>query len=718
MELPPFNFTGKRKIELQCFSNRKRSQFYRFTAAAILSLGLFLHASVANQALAFVVNTTGDEADAAIGNGVCETAPGNGLCTLRAAIEETNAQESNEAITFDIPQTDPGYDGTSWTIGLLTALPDLGTSMTIEGPRPDYLIVTRDSMEFFRIFNVSSPGTVNLSGLTISNGYVEGENGAGISNLENGTVNISNCTLSDNYAESGNGGGISNESAGAINLTNSTVAGNATTLYGGGLTNQEIGTVTVVGSTFNNNTAVRGGGVTNQGDGVVTVTNSTFFANDGFDGGGIRQTGDGSVEVSNCTVTSNTGRGLSNSGGPFTVKSCIVAQNLFGTGTGDIVGAFDSAGFNLIGTVDGGTGFVQPTDMTGSDDSPLIPMFDPIPGLLGFHGGPTRTVSLQMGSPAIDRGTSEGLTGHLTTDQRGSGFFRTLDDQAIPNAVGGDGTDIGALEIQPEGSTPTPPPDTPTKIGNISTRLKVETGDDVLIGGFIITGTQSKNVVLRALGPSLPVSGALANPYLELHNSAGTIIASNDNWRDTQEAAIEATGIAPTNDAESAIFTTLAPGNYTAIVGLAAGATGIGLVEVYDLDGPEGSTFANLSTRGLVETGDNVMIGGFIIVGGDSINILIRGLGPSLPLTGTLLDPTLELYDADGALIASNDNWRDTQEAEIEATGIPPPNDAEPAIVETLSIGAYTAILSGKTGATGIALVELYQLDNSGAASK
>ena len=250
-------------------------------------------------------------------------------------------------------------------------------------------------------------------------------------------------------------------------------------------------------------------------------------------------------------------------------------------------------------------------------------------------------------------------------------------------------------------------------LGNISTRLRVETGDNVLIGGFIITGTQPKKVMVRAIGPSLPLAGVLADPTLELHDGAGTLIASNDNWMDApnKQEIIDST-ISPTNDLESAILMTLEPGLYTAIVHGVNNTTGIGLVEVYDLDLAADSILANISTRGLVQTGDDVMIGGIIILGTDPQEVLLRAIGPSLPVAGALADPTLELHDKDGVIIASNNNWRSDQEADIIATTIPPTDDAESAILMTLVPDAYTAIVRGKDDTTGIALVEAYQLDN------
>jgi minor extracellular serine protease Vpr len=254
----------------------------------------------------------------------------------------------------------------------------------------------------------------------------------------------------------------------------------------------------------------------------------------------------------------------------------------------------------------------------------------------------------------------------------------------------------------------------PSSLANISTRLRVEAGDNVLIGGFIVAGTQPKKVIVRAIGPSLPVSDALTDPILELRDSSGELIRSNDNWRSDQETEIIATGIPPSNDAESAIVETL-PANgaaYTAIVRGANNGTGVGLVEVYDLDRTVDSKLANISTRGLVQTGDNAMIAGTIVLGQGSQRALVRAIGPSLPIEGKLADPALELRDGNGTLIHANDNWRSDQEAEIIATTIPPTNDLESAIVEALPANgaAYTAIVRGVNDTTGVALVEVYSL--------
>jgi hypothetical protein len=255
------------------------------------------------------------------------------------------------------------------------------------------------------------------------------------------------------------------------------------------------------------------------------------------------------------------------------------------------------------------------------------------------------------------------------------------------------------------------PTATPTVLGNIATRLDVETGDNVLIGGFIITGTQPKKLIVRAIGPSSGVEGALANPQLEMYDGEGVLFASNDNWQDApnRQEIIDST-IPPSHPLESAFLATLPPGNYTAVVSGVAGGTGVGVVEAYDLDRGADSKLANIATRGVVKTGDNVMIGGLIILGERAQKVLIRAIGPSLPVDGKLVDPTLNLVDGNGDSLAFNNNWREDQQADIEATTIPPSNDLEAAVVATLAPGPYTAVVRGNGNGTGIGLVEVYAL--------
>jgi glucose/arabinose dehydrogenase len=259
----------------------------------------------------------------------------------------------------------------------------------------------------------------------------------------------------------------------------------------------------------------------------------------------------------------------------------------------------------------------------------------------------------------------------------------------------------------------------PSQPLNISVRARVETGNGVLISGFINTGTAAKKVIIRALGPSTGVTGALADPILELHGSDGSLITSNNNWKDNtaqQQQDIINNQLAPTNDLESVIIITLQPGTYTAIIRGQSNGTGVGLVEVYDVDRATASRLGNISGRASVQTGSNALFAGFIV--GNNIgaaNVVVRGLGPSLAqsgITNPLLDPTLELHDNNGTLLIGNDNWQDdaSQAARISSAGLAPANPAESAVFASLLPGTYTAIVAGKNGGTGVGLVEVYNL--------
>lgn len=279
--------------------------------------------------------------------------------------------------------------------------------------------------------------------------------------------------------------------------------------------------------------------------------------------------------------------------------------------------------------------------------------------------------------------------------------------------------------------TPTPTP-RPATLGNISTRLQIGTSDRVMIAGFIVQGSAPKRVLIRAAGPSLAnfgVPNPLTNPRLELHDSANTI-GMNDDWQITQiggvittdqVAEIQISGLAPNDPTESAIMATLPPGSYTAIVQGVNGGTGVGIVEVYDLNATGGSLLANISTRGFVQTGDNVMIGGFIVVT-QPTRVIVRAIGPSLTQFGVpdaLANPQLELHDAT-SLIGQNNDWQTTQiggiitsdqVVEIQNSQLAPIDPAESAIIAVLQPGNYTAIVRGVNSTTGNALVEVYSLN-------
>ena len=371
---------------------------------------------------------------------------------------------------------------------------------------------------------------------------------------------------------------------------------------------------------------------------------------------------------------------------------------------------FVSAGHNLSNDAAGGDNGVGPGGLLNQPGD--IRNTNPQIGPLADNGGPTKTMALLPNSPAIDAGNDANAP---PRDQRG--YLRN-------------GTsDIGAFEF--DGIIP-------TQLGNISTRAFVQTGDNVMIGGFIVQGTGPKRVIIRAIGPELGappynIPNALANPTLELHNAAGALIGSNDDWQHTiiggvitrnQVGDIQNSGHAPANPFESAIIADLPPGNYTAIVSGVNNITGVALVEVYDLSANTASILGNISTRSFVQTGDNVMIGGFIVQGTGAKKVIIRAIGPELGappynIPNALANPTLELHNGAGALIASNDNWRTTiiggiitsnQVRDILNSGRAPADGRESAIIADLPPGNYTAIVRGVNDTTGVGLVEVYDL--------
>jgi hypothetical protein len=363
------------------------------------------------------------------------------------------------------------------------------------------------------------------------------------------------------------------------------------------------------------------------------------------------------------------------------------------------------------------------SSMGGNDDGTGTPnyyMYDLFhyksAGVRGLDKGPGRSFSVDNGTTLLKPFNDE--TANKGDDQDWAdgpadsfNAFGPAGELAPVTDVDFRVMDIVGYDLKT--STSTVPP---IRFANISTRCSVQTGTSVLIGGFIVTGNTPKKVLLRAIGPSLakrnpPVPGSLADPVLELH-SGNTIIAMNDNWMDAaNRQEIIDTTVAPTEDAESAILITLNPGKYTAVVKGVGDATGIGLVEVYDLERTVDSVLANISTRGFVQPDPDALIGGIIITGTGTQRVLVRAIGPSLTnVPDALADPELELRNSNGALVGMNDNWRSTQEDEIKATTVPPTNDAESAIVETLAPGKYTAIVRGVNASSGVALVEAYAL--------
>ena len=675
-------------------------------------------------------------------------------CTLREAVAQTNSltnsTDETRTITFA-----PSITG---RMGLTGGQLSLTKSATIIGPGARLLEISGNAQG--RVFSLSSSVLgCTISGLTIRDGYVSGTTGASVEGggiYNAGNLSLSDCALVHNLVIGGSGlantsnpGGTARGGAifnsGNLNVIRCTIGGadsntsngvfggkgsdhptDADILYhggtgggalGGAIYNDTNGTVFLENTTIAGNTATGGnGGAANFGGAggagvagiynlhTMTLTGATISANSAVGGaaghsdagtGSAAGTANGGVYAEQSTTT--------------TVSNTIIAGNTRNpAGAMDVSGSFTSTGFNLIGITNDQSGFTGPSDQAGTFASPINPVLGPLQN----NGGPTNTMALLAGSPALDKGSAVGLS----TDQRAQP--RPKDNPGTPNAAGGNGSDIGAFEADTNvvGPSPTPSPtptatpsSTPGHLLNIATRLRVQTGDNVLIGGFIITGSDPKQLVIRGIGPSLAqfFSDPLPDPTLELYQG-DTLLATNNDWKESQ-AEIVATGLQPSNDLESAIVRTLNPGNYTAIVRGNGDSIGIGVVEAYDLSQSSNSKLANIATRGFVDTGDNVMIGGFI-TGGDA-QIVIRAIGPSLGnfgVSGALQDPTLDLVNSNGGIIRSNNDWKESQQNEIAATGLQPGDDRESALIESLPAGNYTAVVRGVGNSTGIGLVEIY----------
>jgi hypothetical protein len=589
---------------------------------------------------------------------------------------------------------------------------------------------------------------VGFNGATmINNGTINGDDASG----NNMQLDLANTTNQNNGTIEATNGGVIGFYSGTIDQT-----GGGTFLATGNSSKAQLGTFNgnsyghIIGGTLNGTSggvvsslaSILDGDITNSGafeipaDGIVlsyasTLTNNgtiTMDDNTGlfrFDQNNTAIGGTGSIALTNgAQVTINGGQAVSNGSG-HTIK---------GNGT--------------IGIVGGGTltnnGFIAPGLSPGqlnlNGDLELN-----FPSKLAFEiGGPT-PISQYDVLNKIDGGTLSlngklilnlinGFTPQqtdtftiLTTQTALGGNFTNVKSGGRMNTEDGGGSfqvDYHVINNAPLSQVVTlssfGPVLPPSQGLNISTRADVGTGQNVAIAGFIINGTDPKKVIIRGIGPSLSSFGlanVLADPTLALHDSNPNDppLATNDNWKDTQQTEIQNSGHAPSNDLESAIITTLAPGTYTAILSGNNPGTGIGLVEVFDLDQAANSRLGNISTRGFVGTGDNVLIGGTIVgpSNGNSSPVLVRAVGPSLASLGVvnpLQDPTLELHDANGALFAFNDNWKDVQQEEIKATGHTPSDDNESAIFLALAPGGWTAIVRGKNGATGVALVEVFNV--------
>ena len=634
----------------------------------------------------FVVNTNDEHSD-----GVC----GLGDCSLWDAVNASNANVANNSVITFAPEAYGVIPVTLQAAGMNVTRP-----VTISGPGAGVLQLSASLRG--RHFNVSAQNVV-ISGLTLSTGSFGGTGG---SILNSGGLTLQDCSLLLNSTFfSGNigaqGGAIYNQ-GGTLSLIRCSLIGNRAegAFSGGGALLNNRGSVTLDRCTFSDNRSGAGGAIRvlgTTGNAALTATNCTFGSNSTAEGSGgaiANLSGGGftsALTLTNCTFSGNeaTNGGAIHThrnpdGGParVTLRNTILQTGARGANLVTSTGTFVSEGHNLSNDAAGGF-------LTASGDKPNT---DPRLDTLKLNGGETATFALLSESPAIDAGNDAFAP---PQDQRGFPRFGV--------------SDIGAFEVQP----PPPPSPTPSRFVNISTRMRVETGDNVLIGGFIVTGSAQKRIIVRALGPSLQSIAPeeqLANPVLELYRG-NELLASNDNWQEApnRQEIIDST-IPPSHDLESAILRNVDPGAHTAVVRGVGGGQGVGLIEVYDLGSSQDSKLANIATRGRVLTGDNVMIGGLIITGSSAQRVIVRAIGPSLPVEGRLEDPLLQLFDGNGNPITSNDNWKETQQAEIEATTIPPSNDFESAIVATLTPAPYTAIVRGVNDTTGVAVVEVYAL--------
>jgi fibronectin-binding autotransporter adhesin len=639
----------------------------------------------------FVVTTTDEHTD-----GLCGIAD----CTLLEALNASNANASANTITFA-----PGVAGTiinSSRFGRPITHP-----LTIIGPGARTLGI--DGKGNARIFDVrAGAGSVIISGLTLANGKATVLGGStfpigyGGAILNAASLTLTDCSLIANSSAVAGGAILNNgSSSGNATLTvnNCTFAGNFSSASGGAILNTGVAsghaTLSMTNCTLNQNIANQYGGAiyndgTNAGNAALTLTNCTFNQN----------TANLAVAGGIYNDASNAGQAMG--AATLTVRNTIFRAGPDGANLVNDQGTIASQGSNLSSDAAGGDAATSPGGFLNQAGD--IRNTDPQLDTLKSNGGPTDTVALLAGSPAINAG-NDALAS--PKDQRGK------------SRVGV--SDIGAFEFTPPSGV----------LGNVSTRLQVGTGNNVLFAGFIIQGNASKTLLIRSAGPSLAqfgVPGTLGDPQLELHDANNTI-GTNDNWQTTQiggvitsdqTAAIQNSGAPPLNPAEPAIIATLPAGSYSAVVQGVGGTEGVATVEVYDLSQNNGAILANISTRGFIQTGDNVMIGGFIVVGNPS-KVLVRATGPSLipfGISNALTNPRLELHDGNGTL-AANDDWQTTQvggiiatdqSAAIQSSGLAPSNPAESTIIATLAPGNYTAIAQGVNGGTGVGLIEVFAL--------
>ena len=713
----------------------------------------------------FTVTTTAEHDD-----GSCLTDE----CTLIEALNATNLFSDANTITFA-----PGVTGAIGTAILTPSGLAITNPVTITGPGARLLTITgRTSARVFRVTsaNVSISGLSivngkvtddnggaisNSGGLTLTdcrifnsvaantgsgggvyngtnasltllrctfNGDSAGQVGGGVHN--EGVLAATNCTFSDDSAIQG--GGIYsafNNNASKVSLLNCTItrcstsdSGTAAGDGGGGLHfvgnsgQYDLGNSIIAANTATTNPDLRGN-FTSDGHNFIGIVG---FATGLTDGTKADQVGTSAAPKNPAFAAA----GLSNNGGPTDTLGLQDTSTAINAGDDALAPATDQRGYSRqgasdIGAFEAGGLPPAPTVVTyeatniGTTGATLNAAFNPngVQTLFHFVSDFASFGSEDGGSGAATLPVSRLVTGLTPNTQ--------YHFNAVASNAGGVTQGVEQTFTTLPGPTPVPtatPTPVSTTLANISTRLRVETADNALIGGFIITGTQPKKVIVLATGPSLPLADKLADPTLELYQGS-TLLQTNDNWVDSADKqAIIDSGVAPSNDLESAIIATLPANNaqYTAIVRGANNTTGIGVVQAFDLDRTVDSKLANISTRGLVQTGDDVLIAGTIVVGQTPQKVIVEALGPSLSVPGKLEDPVLELRDVNGTLLDANDNWVDSpdKQAIIDST-IPPTNDFESAIVALLPAGGaqYTAIVRGVGGTTGVAVVEVFALN-------
>jgi hypothetical protein len=568
------------------------------------------------------------------------------------------------------------------------------------------IFVGGDSHAMFGI-GVKANGTVDQNRTTVTLKRVAFANLASFDSANNGTggaltgdfVNVTadSCII-ENCSASQFGGGFEFVRGSAATITNTTFSHNSAGVLGGALT-MFGGDLNLKDSNLTDNQLTNPGG----GSGLMFSADT---------GGGPYPAWDMTGAVENCVISNNFGGPAMIYDGyrsttPFNrlqYKSNKIYPSDDSAFFIDTIGTRSVADINNLSVNLGGTSLPKGIGNTALTGPAAIGAILMVPQTTFSSGAPGVSLPLPAYLAYASSGAAATVDGTLmrnTTD-----VLQTTENKShtlfVPNTT--------YATTPPAGSAL-----------NISTRLPVGTGQQVLIAGFIIQGPSPKTVMLRGIGPSLPLTGVLQNPSLDLHDAAGQIVATNDNWRTTNIGGLLASSqvvdlltssISPSNPVESALIATVNPGAYTVVVRGADNGTGIAVVEGYDLDADPQSKLANISTRGFVQTGNDVMIGGFFMGGGTGqTNVVMRGIGPSLGAFGIanpLADPMLELHDGNGALIVSNDDWKSNQRA-IEATGLQPSQDAEAAItVSNLAAGGYTAILQGKNGGVGVGVLEVY----------